>query len=152
MPNISIKLPAGVLDSSSRSRLVAAINAAAAKIERIPDDPKKRFLCWMSIDEVAAGNLTCGGADVTEAMIPVFVSVSVPIGVLDSAGCAEYVEAMHLALAESLSADQRKVVSSCIVNQVADGNWGANGTLWSLSDFSVRAGYEHLQAAFLPAA
>jgi len=63
MPNIIVKIPAGVLDQRARAALVAAINQGAAECERIPPDPTKRALCWVAIEEIAAGHLTCGGID-----------------------------------------------------------------------------------------
>ncbi|CAN5331140.1 hypothetical protein BH11PSE11_BH11PSE11_27170 [soil metagenome] len=145
MPNILIKLPSGVLDTESRKRLGKDISEAAAKVERIPDDPKKHFLCWVAIDEVAVGNWTCGGADVTDGIIPVIAVVNIPQGVLDHAARAEYVRAVHAVMVESLSADARRVMTSCIVNEVAEGTWGANGAIWGLADFALHAGFAHLQ-------
>jgi phenylpyruvate tautomerase PptA (4-oxalocrotonate tautomerase family) len=46
----------------------------------------------------------------------------------------------------SITADNKRVLAtSIILNDVADGTWGANGNLWQLGDFAKAAGYGHLQ-------
>lgn len=145
MPNIVVKIPTGVFDADTRARLVAGINNAAAHAERIPNDPKKRFLCWVLIEEVAAGGWTCGGADATAAVIPIMIVAHLPSGVLDAEMRAQYVAGIHLAVTAALSAEKRRIATSCILNEVADGTWGVNGDIWRLPDFAVHAGFEHLQ-------
>jgi len=148
MPNIVIKIPSGVLDCDARATLVGAINRVAAEVEQIADDPKKQFLCWIAIDEIAPGNWTCGGNDVTAHFIPVLAVVHLPAGVLDDAARARYAEGMHAALASALPREGRRILSSCIFNEVPDGMWGVSGALWRLEDFAAAAGFRHL--AHLP--
>lgn len=129
-----------------KARLVAGLNRAAAQAERIPDEPRNRALCWVIIEEVEPRNWTCGGRDVSASVIPIFVMVHVPAGVLDQASRALYVELIDLALRDALPADEtRKIVASVILNDVADGTWGASGEIWRLPTFAARAGFEHLQ-------
>jgi hypothetical protein len=37
------------------------------------------------------------------------------------------------------------LLTSIMLHDVADGTWGANGTIWRLSDIAAAAGYAHLQ-------
>ncbi len=90
MPNIVLKIPKNSFPAAQRATLVQGINAAAAEAERIPADPRKRFLCWVLIDEIEPGNWTCGGADVTNQFIPCMAVVHIPAGVLDDAARATY--------------------------------------------------------------
>jgi phenylpyruvate tautomerase PptA (4-oxalocrotonate tautomerase family) len=145
MPNIIVKIPAGTFDAHARQRLVEGINAAAAACERVPDDPRKRSLCWVVVEEVAPGHWTCGAADVTAAMIPVIALVHVPDGVLDDASGARYVELIHRAATAALPEEKRRIASSCIIDEVEDGTWGGAGRIWRLPQFAEAAGYEHLQ-------
>ncbi|MGE0284934.1 MAG: 4-oxalocrotonate tautomerase family protein [Bradyrhizobium sp.] len=145
MPNIVVRLPAGLLDERTRSTLVDGINAAAAECERIPPDPVKRALCWVVIDEIAAGHWTCGGRDPLQAVIPVMVSANVPAGVLDDVGRAQYARLLHQAVTSALPGEQRRIATSCMINDVADGTWGVNGRIWRLPQMAAAAGFEHLQ-------
>src|SRR5438105_14799267 len=115
MPNIVIRIPAGVLDDKARAALVAAINEGAAECERIPPDPARRSLCWVAIEEIAPGHLTCGGLDPLQAaVVPVMLSVNVPAGVLDDASRERYASLMHQAVAGALASEKRRIATSCI--------------------------------------
>ncbi len=145
MPNIVVRIPAGVLDQKARAALVAAINEGAAECERIPPDPARRTLCWVMVDEVAPGGLTCGGLNPLRAVVPVMMTVNVPAGVLDDASRARYARLMHEAVTAALPDETRRIATSCIINDVADGAWGANGDIWRLPQMAAASGYEHLQ-------
>jgi phenylpyruvate tautomerase PptA (4-oxalocrotonate tautomerase family) len=146
MPNILVKVPKGIFTGDERGRLVAGLNQAAARAERIPDEPRHQALCWVIVEEVDTGDWTCGGGDVSAAVIPIFVIVHVPAGVLDQASRALYVKLIDLAFRDALPAgEKRKVATSVILNDIADGVWGAGGEIWHLPTFAARAGFEHLQ-------
>lgn len=147
MPNILVKLPKDSFPARHRDTLVRLLNDAAATAEQIPDDAKKRFLCWIVIDEAAPGLWTCGGFDVTAQVLPCMAMIYVPAGVLDAAARARYVSLVHDAFMQALpAADQRRLATSVIVHDVADGSWGANGVVWRLPDFADAAGFIHLKS------
>jgi phenylpyruvate tautomerase PptA (4-oxalocrotonate tautomerase family) len=146
MPNILVKIPANAFDGDARATLARRITEAAAQAEQIPPDPRKRATSWVVIDEVPAGAWWCGAADVTTQMVPCLAVAHVPAGVLDAAARTRFVQQMHEAFALALpAADARRVVTSVMVHDVADGTWGVNGALWTLPDFAGAAGYAHLQ-------
>ena len=70
MPNILVSIPQGAFPGEARVALVRRINDAAAQAEQIPRDPKKRFLCWVVINQIDSGAWTCGGVDVTPQWLP----------------------------------------------------------------------------------
>lgn len=147
MPNIHVKLPKDSFSAQHREVLVRLLNHAAASAEQIPDDAKKRFLCWVVIDEVAPGFWTCGGIDVTAQVLPCVAMIYLPAGVLDAATRARYVSLVHDAFSQALpAADQRRLATSVIVHDVTEGSWGANGAIWRLPDFANAAGFAHLKA------
>jgi phenylpyruvate tautomerase PptA (4-oxalocrotonate tautomerase family) len=147
MPNILIKLPQGAFSTERRKALSKRVNEVAAIAEQIPLDAKKRFLCWISIDEVAQGMLTCGGIDMTSQVLPCIAMVYLPVGVLDAATRASYVAAVHSAFIELIpSEEKRQLATSVILHEIPDGQWGANGKLWRMPEFVQAAGYEHLQS------
>jgi phenylpyruvate tautomerase PptA (4-oxalocrotonate tautomerase family) len=146
MPNIHIKVPQGAFSVAQRQQLATHVNAAAARYEQMPNDPKKQFVNWIAVDEVATGMLTCGGADMTAHVLPCMAMIYLPAGVLDAAARAGYVNAVHLSFAAALGADEkRQLATSVILHEIADGQWGANGQVWRLPDFARAAGYAHLQ-------
>ena len=55
MPHILVHVPKASFPGDARSSLVHRINDAAARAERISDDPRKRVMCWVVIDEVDSG-------------------------------------------------------------------------------------------------
>lgn len=146
MPNIIVKIPEVVFDGAAREALAASIHGAAKAVERWGDDPRQEFLTWIVIEEVKAGFLFAGGRDPLSRAIPVIVLVYPPAGVIDATGRADLVRRIHAAVAATKpTADHRLVMTSVIIREVADGTWGASGTLWHLPDFARAAGYAHLQ-------
>lgn len=153
MPNIIVKVPEGVFDDAARAALGKGIHAAAKAVEGWGDDPRQEILTWVLIEEVKQGCLLAGGADQTSLMIPVIVFLYLPAGVIDEAGRAEAVRRIHQAVMAAKPADDgRRVATSIMVRDVADGTWGANGEIWRLPDFARAAGYRHLQHLCAPLA
>jgi phenylpyruvate tautomerase PptA (4-oxalocrotonate tautomerase family) len=146
MPNIIVTLPSGSFPGETRAELVRRINEAAAQAEQIPANPRQRMLCWVSINESASGQLTCGGQDISAQMLPCMVMVYLPAGVLDAASRKQYVQLIQDAFAQTKPAeDKRMLMTSVVLHEVADGQWGANGNIWQLADFAKAAGFAHLQ-------
>lgn len=147
MPNILVKIPKDAFPTEHRAALVKKLNDAAAAAEQIPDDPRKRSMCWVIIDEVVPGSWTCGASDMSAKLLPCLAVIYVPAGVLDGASQAMYVDLVHTAFKQSLpETEQRPLATSVILHHVADGSWGANGAIWRLPDFAQAAGFAHLQA------
>ena len=146
MPNILVKIPKGTFPTEHRAVLVQKLNDAAAIAEQIPDDPRKRSMCWVIIDEVEPGAWTCGASDMSARLLPCLAVIYVPAGVLDDASQAMYVDLVHAAFKQSLPAtEKRQLATSVILHNVVDGTWGVNDTIWRLPNFAQAAGYAHLQ-------
>ncbi|PHV35634.1 tautomerase [Janthinobacterium sp. BJB304] len=146
MPNILVKIPKGAFPTEHRAVLVQKLNDAAAIAEQIPDDPRKRSMCWVIIDEVEPGAWTCGASDMSAKLLPCLAVIYVPAGVLDDASQAMYVDLVHAAFKQSLPAtEKRQLATSVILHNVVDGTWGVNDTIWRLPNFAQAAGYAHLQ-------
>ena len=153
MPNILVKIPHGAFPDAYRSTLVRKLNDAAATAEQIPDEPGKRMLCWVVIDEQPAGAWTCGAIDMSARLLPCLVVVHVPAGVLDGAARAVFVALIHQAFKQALpNGEQRQLATSVIINEVVEGNWGANGKIVRLPELTQVAGYMHLQSLLAGAA
>lgn len=146
MPNIHVKIPRDAFPGDARTQLAHNIQEAAATAERMPADPKHGALCWVLIEEIDAGLWTCGGRDVGAKVLTCFALALVPAGVLDAPSRALYVGSMHEAFAKAMPADDtRRLHSSVIVQEVAEGHWGGDGALWTLPALAQAAGYAHLQ-------
>ncbi len=146
MPNIFVTIPGNTFIGEARSNLTQRLCDAAAVAEQVPDDPRKRALCWIAINEVDTAAFTCGAKDVSAAMIPCIAISYVPAGVLDTEARSRFVTLVNEAFQQSLPiGETRLCVTSVIVRDVDDSTWGVNGTLWQLPDFAKAAGYAHLQ-------
>ena len=146
MPNILVKVLKGAFVGDARATLLRDITDAAATAEQMSADPRMRFVSWVVMEEVEPGAWTCGGVDMSSQVLPCIVVAFVPCGVLDEASRASYVRLVHDAFTRALPADdKRQLVTSVILHDVADGTWGANGTIWKLPDLTRAAGYAHLQ-------
>lgn len=145
MPNILIKVPTGAFSEPQRERLLKRVSEAAIAHERIGNDPRQRNLCWVLIEEVRAADWLCGGANVHAQAIPCIVMVKVPAGVLDEQMRKDYVLGLHQAIEQCAEPEDGRVLMTSIqLTDIADGTWGANGSLWRLADFTRAAGYGHL--------
>lgn len=146
MPNILVKVPKDAFPGITRSRLLRSITDAAATAEQIPADPKNRFTSWVVMEEIEPGMWACGGIDMSSHVLPCIAIVYVPAGVLNEASKALYVKLVHKAFHQALPSDEkRRLVTSVILQDVANGMWGGNGALWTLPDLAKAAGYAHLQ-------
>jgi phenylpyruvate tautomerase PptA (4-oxalocrotonate tautomerase family) len=132
-----------------KPRLVRRVlNEVAVTVEQMPNEQKKQFVNWIVIEQVEPFMFTCGGSDLTSIVIPCIVQIYLPHGVLDAAARFKYVALMHGAFEKALpKQDERRLVTSVILNEVPDGQWGGNAKIWRLPDFATAAEYSHLQGA-----
>lgn len=147
MPNILIKVPTGAFNEQQREHLLKRVSEAAIAHEHIGDALPQRSLCWVLIEEVRGGDWLCGGVNMHSHAIPCIVMVKVPAGVLDEQMRKDYVQGLHQAIEQCVGKDDgRMLMTSIQLVDIADGTWGANGSLWHLADFTRAAGYQHLVA------
>lgn len=146
MPSLTVRIPQGAFPGRHRQELVRALHRAALSAEQIPEDPARRGICWIAFDEVAPGAWTCDGVDVGARLLPCFLEVAVPAGVLDDTSRASYVRDLHAAFESAKpSSDTRTLATSVRLVDVPDGTWGVGGQLWRLPDFTRASGYRHLR-------
>ncbi len=145
MPLITIKAPAGVLNAESKAALSRKLVAAAVACEQIPDDPKKRALCMVMIEEAIAGNWTFGGNGLSHMLVSFVATVNIAKGVLSEQSRARFADLAHKAVIDALPGEKRQITTSFIINEIEDGMWGVNGSLWGLREHAGASGYAHLQ-------
>lgn len=152
MPNLTLTVPADAFDAATRQRLLQAVHDAAVRATGLGPEPAQQRLCWVMLQEIAAGHWLCGGQDIGARAIPCQIEVRIPQGVLDARQRADYARQLHEAIAGCLpSEDTRVLLGSILMTDVADGHWAVNGQLWQVSDFVRSAGYAHLQSQAAPA-
>ncbi len=148
MPNITLRLPATAFDAARCARLLQAVHTAAVRACGLGNDPRQQALCWVMLEHTAPGQWTCGGRDPLADAIPCQVHIRAPAGVLDAERRAAYAHAVHQAIATSVAADDpRRLITSIVIEDVAEGHWAVNGQVWHRDDFVRAAGYAHLQPA-----
>jgi phenylpyruvate tautomerase PptA (4-oxalocrotonate tautomerase family) len=146
MPNIYITLPDNSLDSEGKKHLIRSINEAAAIVEEIPPNPRQRAMCWITVNETPASHITCGGHDMTSQALPCMVMIYLPAGVLNPAKRSMYVNLVNQAFKQAYGVNEKRMLmTSVVLHEVPDGQWGVNGDIWMLKDFAKLAGYTHLQ-------
>ncbi len=148
MPTIIIKTPAGALRTDQLHDMLNAVDTAAVACSGLGPEPGQRRLCWVIAEEVQAGQWLCGGSSDHSRVVPCFVQILAPAGVLDHARRAAYAAAIHQAMETALKLPEgQRLVTSIMVADAADGTWGPNGQLWRLPQFVAAAGYTHLSPA-----
>jgi phenylpyruvate tautomerase PptA (4-oxalocrotonate tautomerase family) len=146
MPHIFVQLPQHAFPGEVRHALAEAITNAACHAEKIPANAQQRFWCWVLMQDMPASDLHCGGQDVSTKMLPCMVRIICPAGVLDDAMKQTYVERIQDAFKQCLpTTETRMLAISVILEEIPEGHWGVNGTLWHLADFAKAAGFGHLQ-------
>lgn len=146
MPNIFVKVPKNAFPGDAAKKLLRELTNAAATAEQIPDDPKFRVTSWVVIDEVEPRLFGVGGEDMSDRIIPCIAVVYIPEGVLDAASQSLCVRLIDDAFKHSLpTGEKRRLATSVILNNVADGTWGGSGRIMHLADIAKSAGYKHLQ-------
>lgn len=144
MPTILIKTPADALSPSQCHVMLAAVEQAAMACSGLGPLPHQRRLCWVIHEPAALWR--CGGVESFDAFLPVLVQVMAPAGVLDAAHRKRYAREIYDAIANALALpESRRLAVSITVSDVADGTWGPNGELWTLSSFVAAAGYAHMR-------
>ncbi len=146
MPIVTVRLPAGILDPTTKDRLASGITEACAEAESIPDEPAHRVGTWVLIEEFPAeGWYVGGGRDALEAFIPVVVVVHPPEGVLDQARRLMMIRGISTAVDSALEAENRQAQTSTTILDVPEGHWGVREQQIGLKDHARLWGYQHLQ-------
>ena len=136
MPMIDLTVEADALDESARELLARDLLVALLRWEGAPDNPRSRSLAWAFVhvvDRIVVGVPTCSRPHYR-------VGVRTPAGVLDDRRREGLiVEATALVLkAEGLSPEPDDAFRVWVIlDEVADGSWGAQGKVWRLTDIAT---------------
>ena len=139
MPMIDLTVPPGSLDEAARSWLVDELLGALLRWEGAPDNERSRSLAWAFVNQADA--VTVVGDPRSPALPRYRVGVRTPAGALDNerrAGLVSEVTELVLRAEGSLNTPENAERVWVILDEVAEGGWGAGGRVWHLADI---AGY-----------
>jgi phenylpyruvate tautomerase PptA (4-oxalocrotonate tautomerase family) len=133
---IDLTLPAGALDDAGQSWLVDELLSALLRWEGAPDNERSRSLAWAFVhhaDAVAVGSSPSG--------LPHYrVGIRTPEGALDDerrAGLVEEVTELVLRAEGSRNTPDNAFRVWVILDEVAEGSWGAAGRIWRFRDIAA---------------
>ena len=145
MPIIRVQIPSGVFDEAATEHLIAELNEASADAEQMPKEQEHRTGLIILWEQLPAGAIRSNGTDPTSMVVPVFVWMYPPQGVVDDAHAAEYVARVQHLFEKEGARIGVVVTTSVAFQEIAEGRWGIGGEINHLPDFAKRAGYRHLQ-------
>lgn len=145
MPLLRVTLTPGAFGDSQKARLAAALTEIACRAESVPDRPENRMRALVLMTELPAGGFYSAGAAAESVVAGVFVEYQVSAGVLDGARKERFAEELHEAtLAVAGTGDPRRVATSCVIQEVPEGQWAQDGAIRRLPEVVRLAGFEHL--------
>lgn len=136
MPKISLTVPTGALSTEGRATIQGDLARTLLKWEGAPDNEFFRAQAWAYLHELPDG----AQATAEDAEPRFLVDVTVPAGALDDKRKTGLVEeaTSHVLAAAGLGADQALRVW-VLINEQADGTWGAGGQIFRYADLVALA-------------
>lgn len=136
MPFVELFAPKGALDSERGRAAKRELVSEVMKAEGAPDTPGARAISWLLVTEPEGWYV--GGEELGAGEPPRYVvRVSVPAGSLDDAKRADMIDRVTRVLAAAEPEGERlyrEPVAWVLINEVAEGNWGAAGRAVGLND------------------
>jgi phenylpyruvate tautomerase PptA (4-oxalocrotonate tautomerase family) len=147
MPLMRVTLTPGAFDDAQKARLATALTEAACRAESVPDQPRNRIGALVLFEELATGCFYSAGQQAEAGIAGVFIDWQVSSGVLDGARKAQFAhELQAAAVAARADNDGRRVITSCVIHEVPEGQWAQNGAIRRLPEITSLAGFEHLSS------
>ena len=135
MPMIDLTLPASALDDAARSRLVDDLLTTLLHWEGAPDNDRSRSLAWAFVHEADAVVVASSPTGKPHYR----VGIRTPAGALDDerrAGLVADVTRLVLDAERSPNTPENAFRVWVILDEVADGGWGAAGRVWRFGDIA----------------
>jgi phenylpyruvate tautomerase PptA (4-oxalocrotonate tautomerase family) len=140
---IELTLPEGALPQPALSALVERLTRTVLETEGMADNELVASTIWTFVDERPAHAINVAGRPAEQPRYR--VSITVAEGSLDDERKAALVAEVtsHVLAAEGRENDPRHAARVwCHIHELPDGNWGAVGKIWRLSDIEEFAGIE----------
>jgi len=132
---IDLTLPEGALDDDTRARLVDDLLTTLLRWEGVPDNEHSKSLAWAFVhvaDSVTVASSPSGRPHYR-------VGLRTPQGALDDerrAGLVADVTALVLQAEGSSNTPDNAFRVWVILDEVAEGSWGAAGRIWRFRDIA----------------
>jgi phenylpyruvate tautomerase PptA (4-oxalocrotonate tautomerase family) len=150
MPLLTVTLTPGAFDAPAKARLARALTDAALKAESVAHEPGPRSKGLVLLQELPPGQFYSAGEPADALVRGVFARMEVCAGVLDGARKAQLAVDVQAA-AESAAPDRsRPIVSSIVIDEVPEGQWGQSGRILRLPEMAAIARFGHLQSLVPP--
>ena len=144
MPLIKVKLTHSAFSEDEKQKIARVLTEAACKAESVPHDAELRRTALVFLEEVEGGAFYSNGAPADEFVAGVFIDWQVSTGVLDGARKAGFGHDVQKGVEQVYQGD-RLLAISCVIDEVAEGQWIRNGSIMRLPEVAANAGFEHLQ-------
>ncbi|MBX9944062.1 MAG: hypothetical protein K2Y40_08280 [Reyranella sp.] len=145
MPLIHALVTHRAFDADGKARLARGLTEAACRAESVPHLPAPRARALVMIEELPADGFYSAGLPAHEAMRGVFLTWKVSTGVLDGARKAQFARDIQTAAEDAAASDDgRLVVTSAVVEEIAEGQWAQTGKIRRLPEVAAIAAFEHL--------
>ena len=144
MPLMRVTMTPNAFDDAAKKSLVAALTEAACRAESVPDRPESRMRALVLLDELEPGCFYSAGASADAGIAGVFVDYQVSTGVLDGARKARFAHELQQATEAAVGGGDRLVITSCVIQEVPEGQWAQTGAIRRLPEVATLAGFEHL--------
>jgi phenylpyruvate tautomerase PptA (4-oxalocrotonate tautomerase family) len=135
MPMIDLTLPQDALADDVRARLVDDLLATLLRWEGAPDNERSRSLAWAFVNVVESVTVAGSASEGPHYR----VGVRTPQGALDDdrrAGLIADVTELVLRAERSPHTPENAFRVWVILDEVADGSWGAAGRVWRFRDIA----------------
>lgn len=160
MPVIEISLPEGAFSAEQKEKVIADLTAVLLKWEGATGNPRATAGALTYLYEVKAGTFAVGGKlQHSEDPIRYKIVVTVPYGTFSRERKQGLVEELARTVLEVEGLpwnDLNRFRVLCLIQEVAEGNWGSGGKIVGLLDIARFIGldqdgprYKELEAALL---
>ena len=145
MPIMDVTYPQGALTDEARDALVEDLTTTLLRAERAPDTEFFRNVTWVYLHELPPHAVRANGRPVPA---PTFrVDVTTPEGALSDRRREELVgEATRVVREHAGIAEEEALRVWVLCHEVAEGSWGAGGTVVQFQKLRAAAAAEREQA------
>jgi phenylpyruvate tautomerase PptA (4-oxalocrotonate tautomerase family) len=152
MPVIEVSFPEGKLGPEAQQKLVTDLTQILLKWEGLQDSPRALASTLIYLKEFKEGTFAVGGQLQTTADVGRYrVVVTSPVGTLDDRRKQGMVEEVTRAVLEAEGApwnDLNRFRVQCLIQEIADGNWGGGGQILRLLDLAALLGVDQNSPRF----
>jgi phenylpyruvate tautomerase PptA (4-oxalocrotonate tautomerase family) len=145
VPLLDVYFAAGSLTAEQKAELAERLTTSLLRAERAPDTPAFRTITWAYLHELDREHVLSAGRP---ASPPTFrIEATTPEGALSDRRRAEFVAAATQAVADVVGeVDGEPPPTWVLCREIAEGSWGAGGTVVAFKALQEAAAAERAAA------